>query len=239
MAPKYQRVLLKLSGQFLAGKDGSTLCPAKAFDLAREIQEVKTLGVKLAIVIGGGNIIRGRMAQDMGIDRVTADQMGMLSTIINALALQNVFEKYHLETRVQTSYPISQVAEPFILRRALRHLEKDRILIFAGGTGNPFFTTDTAATLRASEIRADILLKGTNVDGVYDRDPNQYPDAKKYAVIDYLEALSKDLQVMDQTAFAMCKDNGLPIIVFNVSQRGNIRKAILGNKVGTYIGRLS
>ncbi len=232
----YKRVLLKLSGQYLSSGDGSVLCPEKTTKLAHELKEIISLGVEISLVVGGGNIIRGYMASKNGVDRVAGDQMGMLATVINALALQDAFEKYDIKTRVQTSFNIRQLAEPFIYRRALRHLEKGRLLIFAGGTGNPYFTTDTAAALRTTEMKADVLLKGTNVDGVYDSDPKLNSSAKKYKTISYDDALKKNLRVMDQTAFAMCRDNNVPIIVFDINVPGNIVKVVLGENVGTYIG---
>lgn len=213
------------------------MCSDKTSRLAREIKEIIAIGVQIALVVGGGNIIRGYTASKMGIDRVAGDQMGMLATVINAIALQDAFEKNGIDTRVQTAVSMRQIAEPFICRRALRHLEKGRLLIFAGGTGNPYFTTDTAAALRTSEIKADVLLKGTNVDGVYDDNPSLNPNAKKYTKLTYDYAMSKNLRVMDQTAFAMCRDNNIPIIVFDIRETGNILKAVLGKSIGTHIRR--
>lgn len=232
----YKRVLLKISGQYLSAGEDGILCPDKTYRLAHELKEIISVGVQIGLVVGGGNIIRGYMASKMGIDRVAGDQMGMLATVINALALQDAFEKTGIITRVQTAISMRQFAEPFICRRSLRHLEKGRIIIFAGGTGNPYFTTDTAAALRTSEIKAEVLLKATNVDGVYDSDPKINPDAKKYDKLTYFDALKRNLRVMDQTAFAMCRDNNIPIIVFDINQTGNILKAVLGKSIGTYIG---
>ncbi len=232
----YKRVLLKISGQYLSSQESGVLCPEKTTKLAHELKELIAIGVQIGLVVGGGNIIRGYMASKMGIDRVAGDQMGMLATVINALALQDAFERHGIVTRVQTSFNIRQLAEPFIYRRALRHLEKGRLLIFAGGTGNPYFTTDTAAALRTTEIKADVLLKGTNVDGVYDSDPKLNSDAKRFTRISYNDAMGRNLRVMDQTAFAMCRDNNVGIIVFDINVPGNIVKAVLGKKIGTYIG---
>lgn len=231
--PKYKRVLLKLSGEALVGEEKYGIDFNKVNIIAQQIKEVKNIGVQIAIVVGGGNIFRGSAAQ--GIERVSADYMGMLATVINALALQNVLEKHNIQTRVQTAIEMQKLAESFIRRRALRHLEKGRVVIFAGGTGNPYFTTDTTAALRAMEIDAQVIMKATKVDGVYDSDPVKNPQAKKFDTLTYLEALKRRLKVMDATALSLCMDNKLPIIVFNLNKYGNIKKVILGKKVGTTI----
>ena len=233
--PKYKRVLLKLSGEALAGKDGYGINAEVLEKLADEIKEIYDLGVEIAIVVGGGNIFRGIQGKSLKIDKATSDYMGMLATVINALALQNALEKKGIPTRVQSAIEMHQIAEPYIRRKAIRHLEKGRVVIFAAGTGNPFFTTDTAAALRAAEIGADILLKATKVDGIYDKDPNKNSNAKKYEKLSYKEALEKDIKVMDSTAFALCKDENIPILVFSIKEKGNLKKAILGEKVGTYV----
>ncbi|MCX6375691.1 MAG: UMP kinase [Armatimonadetes bacterium] len=235
--PKWKRVLLKLSGEAFAGGKKFGIDPATVKQLASDIKEVRDCGIEIAVIVGGGNIMRGSEASKAGIDRATADYMGMLGTVINALALQDALEKMGETTRVQTAIEMAEVAEPFIRRRAIRHLEKERIVILAAGTGNPFFTTDTAAVLRALEIHAEAVLKGTNVDGVYDRDPNQSPGAKKYERIGYMDAINQNLAVMDLTAFTLCRENGMPIVVFNVKQPGNIKRAALGEPIGTYVGR--
>src|SRR3954447_12905142 len=231
--PIFKRVLLKISGEALAAKQGFGVDPTRIHEIAAELGEVHSLGVQIAIVVGGGNFFRGVAEQARNMDRVSADHMGMLATVINALALQDALEKQNIYTRVQTALEMNQVAEPFIRRRAIRHLEKDRIVIFAGGTGNPYFSTDTAASLRAMEIKADAILKATKVDGIYDADPLKVKDAKKYAEISYMEVLKQGLKVMDSTAISLCKDNNLPIIVFNLNDRGNIRKVISGEKIGS------
>ena len=235
--PTYKRVLLKLSGEALMGDQQFGVDPAVATRIAHDVGEIQALGVETAIVIGGGNIFRGLAASTRGMDRATADYMGMLATVINALALQDALEQQNVITRVVTAIEMRAVAEPFIRRRAIRHLEKGRVVIFAAGTGNPYFTTDTAAALRATEIHADILLKATRVDGIYDQDPKKHPDAKRYDKVTYLECLQKDLKVMDMTAFALCRDNKLPIMVFNMEQPGNIGRAIAnrGEPVGTLV----
>ena len=233
--PKYKRVLLKLSGEALAGKDGYGINAEVLEKLADEIKEIYDLGVEIAIVVGGGNIFRGIQGKSLKIDKATSDYMGMLATVINALALQNALEKKGIPTRVQSAIEMHQIAEPYIRRKAIRHLEKGRVVIFAAGTGNPFFTTDTAAALRAAEIGADILLKATKVDGIYDKDPNKNSNVKKYEKLSYKEALEKDIKVMDSTAFALCKDENIPILVFSIKEKGNLKKAILGEKVGTYV----
>jgi len=234
--PRYKRILLKISGEILTGEKGFGIDPEIIRQIAQEIKEVVSLGVEVAIVIGGGNIFRGVAASSKGMDRATADYMGMLATVLNGLALQDALEKMEVHTRVQTAIEMKKVAEPFIQRRAIRHLEKGRVVIFAAGTGNPYFTTDTAATLRAVEIKADIILKATKVDGVYDRDPVQYADAMMYDKISYTDVLTKNLKVMDATAISLCRDNGLPLSVFNLQKTGNIKRVICGEKVGTIVG---
>jgi uridylate kinase len=234
--PAYKRVLLKLSGETLMGKHTFGIDQEVVDTVAAEIQEVVALGVQLGIVIGGGNIFRGLAASARGMERASADYMGMLATVINSLALQSALERAGVPTRVQTAIEMREVAEPFIRRRAVRHLEKSRVVIFAAGTGNPYFTTDTAAALRAVEIEADIILKATKVDGVYDRDPVLYVDATMYDKISYTEVLTKDLKVMDAAAISLCRDNGLPLIVFNLQKTGNIKRVICGENVGTIVG---
>jgi len=233
--PFYNRILLKLSGEALMGEQQYGVDPAVATRIAQDVAEIQALGVETAIVIGGGNIFRGLAASARGMDRATADYMGMLATVINALALQDALEQVNVLTRVVTAIEMRAVAEPFIRRRAIRHLEKKRVVIFAAGTGNPYFTTDTAAALRAMEIKADIILKGTKVDGIYDADPMIVKDAKKFTEITYMDVLKKGLKVMDSTAISLCKDNNLPIIVFNLNQRGNIRKVVTGEKIGSLV----
>ena len=232
-AAQYKRVLLKLSGEALLGSREFGIDPAMLEYLAREVTAAHRLGVQIAIVIGGGNIFRGASAQ--GMERVSADQMGMLATIINALALQDALERLSTITRVMTAIEVRDLAEPFIRRRALRHLEKDRVVIFAGGTGNPYFTTDSAAALRAMEIHADVLLKATKVDGIYDGDPTLDPKAKRFERISYLEILEKELKVMDATAISLCKDNQLPIVVFNLKVAGNVARVVRGESIGTIV----
>jgi len=232
----YKRVLLKLSGEALLGKQSSGVDPEVASFIAEEIKSVADLDIQLAIVIGGGNIFRGLEASSRGMDRTSADYMGMLATVINSLALQSALEMQGIPTRVQSSIEMREIAEPFIQRRAIRHLEKGRIVIFAGGTGNPYFTTDTAASLRAMEINADVIMKATKVDGVYDSDPVKNKAAVMYDKISYIDVLSKNLKVMDATAISLCRDNKLPILVFNMQKKGNIRRAICGEKIGTYVG---
>ena len=234
--PAYRRVLLKLSGESFMGNLSSGIDPEVVEVIAGEIREVAALGVQLGIVIGGGNIFRGMTASAKGMDRTTADYMGMLATVINSLALQSTLEHIGVPTRVQTAIEMKEIAEPFIQRRAVRHLEKGRVVIFAAGTGNPFFTTDTAATLRAVEIKADIILKATKVDGVYDRDPVKYADAVMYEKISYTEVLTKNLKVMDASAISLCRDNKLPLNVFNLQKAGNIKRVICGEAVGTMVG---
>ena len=236
--PVYGRVLLKLSGEILAGERGFGLDPVKAKALADEVKSVRDLGVEVGVVIGGGNIIRGELAEVQGMDRVSADYLGMLATIINAITLQDALEKIGCQTRTLTAISISQLAEPYIRRRAVRHLEKGRVAILAGGTGNPYFSTDTAAVLRATEIEAEAVMKGTKVDGVYDKDPMKSDDAKKFNSISYKEVIENDLQVMDMTAITMARENDLPIVVFDVNCPGNLRKILEGNNLGTTVGEL-
>src|SRR5881227_3258227 len=233
--PIFKRVLLKLSGEGLAANKGFGVDVTRVHEIAGEIGDVHALGVQIAIVVGGGNFFRGVAEQARDMDRVSADHMGMLATVINSLALQDALEKQGVYTRVQSAIEMNQVAEPFIRRRAIRHLEKDRIVIFAGGTGNPYFSTDTAASLRAMEIKADAILKATKVDGIYDADPMLVKDAKKFDVISYMEILKRGLKVMDSTAISLCKDNNLPIIIFNLNQRGNIGKVVSGEKIGSLV----
>lgn len=232
---KWNRVLLKLSGQAFSGNEKLGICPETVLSLAEDIKAVHEAGVDIAVVIGGGNIIRGEAASGCGMDRATADYMGMLATVINALALQDAIEKLGLETRVQTAIEMRAVAEPFIRRRAIRHLEKGRVVILAAGTGNPYFTTDTAASLRALEIHAEAVLKATNVDGVYTSDPKKDKSAVKLDEVTYMEAISRNLGIMDLTAFTLCMENNLPIVVFDITKRGNITRAALGEKIGTLV----
>jgi uridylate kinase len=233
--PKFRRILLKLSGEALGGDRGVGISPEVVQDIAQQIREVRDLGVQVVIVIGGGNIFRGLQGSERGIDRATGDYMGMLATVINSLALQDALEKMGVATRVQSAITMAQVAEPFIRRRAERHLEKGRVVIFSGGTGNPFFSTDTAAALRANEIGADVILKATKVDGVYDSDPLKNPRAKRFDKITYLEALQRQLKVMDSTAFSLCMDNKMPIIVFDLFKPHNIKRVVLGEAIGTIV----
>ena len=236
--PVYGRVLLKLSGEILAGERGFGVDPVKAKALADEVKSVRDLGVEVGVVIGGGNIIRGELAEEQGMDRVSADYLGMLATIINDITLQDALEKIGCQTRTLTAISISQLAEPYIRRRAVRHLEKGRVAILAGGTGNPYFSTDTAAVLRATEIEAEAVMKGTKVDGVYDKDPMKSDDAKKFDSISYKEVIESDLKVMDMTAITMARENDLPIVVFDVNCPGNLRKILEGNNLGTTVGVL-
>jgi uridylate kinase len=233
--PSFRRILLKLSGEALMGDQTYGVDPAVATRIAEDVAEIQGLGVETAIVIGGGNIFRGLAASARGMDRSTADYMGMLATVINALALQDALEKRGAATRVLTAIEMRSVAEPFIRRRAIRHLEKGRVVVFAAGTGNPYFTTDTAAALRAMEVRAEVILKATKVDGIYTADPVKHPDAKRYDRISYLEVLQERLQVMDATAISLCMDNKLPIIVFNLKTPGNIRRVVMGEAIGTTV----
>ena len=236
--PVYGRVLLKLSGEILAGERGFGVDPVKAKALADEVKSVRDLGVEVGVVIGGGNIIRGELAEVQGMDRVSADYLGMLATIINAITLQDALEKNGCQTRTLTAISISQLAEPYIRRRAVRHLEKGRVAILAGGTGNPYFSTDTAAVLRATEIEAEVVMKGTKVDGVYDKDPMKFDNAKKFDSISYKEVIESDLKVMDMTAITMARENDLPIVVFDVNCPGNLKKILEGNNLGTTVGAL-
>ncbi len=235
MKAVYKRMLLKLSGEALMGEQEFGIESQAIATYAEQIKEVYDMGIELAIVIGGGNIFRGLSGSDQGIDRVTGDHMGMLATVINSLALQNAIEKLGVPTRVQTAIDMPKIAEPFIKRRAIRHLEKNRVVIFGAGTGNPYFTTDTAAALRAIEIGADVVVKATKVDGIYDKDPKKFDDAVKYDVVTYDECLAKNLKVMDATAISLCRENNLPILVFNLLEEGNLRKVITGEKIGTKV----
>ena len=234
--PAYSRILLKLSGEALMGEQPFGIDPRMASQVASEIGELRELGVQTGVVIGGGNIFRGVAASGKGMDRATADSMGMLATVINALALQDALEKQGVTTRVVTAIEMRAVAEPFIRRRAIRHLEKGRVVVFAAGTGNPYFTTDTAAALRAMELRADIILKATKVDGIYTADPVLDQTARRYDRISYIEVLERGLKVMDATAISLCMDNNLPIVVFNLRQAGNVRRVVMGEEVGTLVG---
>jgi uridylate kinase len=234
-APVFKRILLKLSGEALAAGQGFGVDSQRVQEIAAELQEVHALGVQIAVVVGGGNFFRGVAEQARDMDRVSADHMGMLATVINALALQDSLEKHSVYTRVMTAIEMNQVAEPFIRRRAMRHLEKGRLVIFAAGTGNPYFSTDTAASLRAMEIKADVILKATKVDGIYDADPVLVKDAKMFDQISYMDVLKKGLQVMDSTAISLCKDNNLPIIIFNLNKTGNIKRVLTGEKIGSLV----
>jgi uridylate kinase len=233
--PVFGRLLLKLSGEGLAGDEGFGISPTVIAGIAEQIRDVHELGVELSIVIGGGNIIRGMTAASQGMDRANADYMGMLASVINAMALQDSLEKVGVDTRVLSALEIKQVAELYIRRRAVRHMEKGRVVIFGGGTGNPYFTTDTAAALRAAEIQAEVILKATQVDGVYSSDPRQDPSAVRYETLSFKEAMQKNLQFMDQAAIALCRENDLPIVVFDMGQTGNIQKVVLGQSVGTLV----
>jgi uridylate kinase len=235
LKPRFKRLLLKLSGEALQGNESYGISKEVLDTVSEEIEEIHALGIEIAVVIGGGNIFRGVSAAATGMDRSTADYMGMLATVINALALQDALERRGIVTRVQTAIEIKQVAEPYIRRRAIRHLEKGRVVIFAAGTGNPFFTTDTAATLRALEIGADVILKATKVDGVYDKDPIKYEDAIKFNQLSYMEVLQKELKVMDATAISLCMQGNIPIIVFNLFERGNIKRIVMGEDIGTTV----
>ncbi len=235
---KYKRILLKLSGEALAGDKGTGICPEILDTLSKEIKSLSEMGVELALVLGGGNIHRGVAGATIGMDRTTSDHMGMLATVINSLALQDSLERLGIKTRVLSAIEMQKIAEPYIRRRAARHLEKGRVVIFAAGTGNPYFTTDTAAALRANEIDADVILKATKVDGVYDSDPAKNKKAKKYDQLDYLEVLNKELKVMDSTAISLCKDNEIDIIIFNVFEAGNIQKVVIGDKIGSLVTKL-
>jgi len=233
---KYKRVVLKLSGEVLrGGKSGDPIDAPTLEKTCAQVKEISDLGVEVCVVIGGGNIFRGLNGEKRGVDRTTGDYMGMLATVINGLALMDCLEKMGVTTRVQSAIPMNQIAEPFILRRAMRHLEKGRVVIFVAGTGNPYFSTDTTAALRASELHADVLLKATKVDGIYDKDPKKFPDAVKYEQITFIDALRQRLNVMDSTAFSLCLDNNVPILVFDLNAEHAIKRAILGEKVGTLV----
>ena len=235
MSPRYGRVLLKLSGEALMGEQQYGIDPAVTTQIGKEIAEIQAVGVQTAIVIGGGNLFRGLAASAKGMDRATADYMGMLATVINGLALQDALEHVGVPTRVVTAIEMRAVAEPFIRRRAIRHMEKGRVVVFAAGTGNPYFTTDTAAALRAMEMKADVILKGTKVDGIYTADPMLHPEATKFESISYINVLERGLKVMDATAISLCMDNKLPIVVFNLRTPGNLRRAVVGETVGTTV----
>ena len=238
--PQYERIVLKLSGEALAGEQGFGLSPEIIKSVAEQVKEVVDLGVEVAVVVGGGNIWRGKVGSEMGMDRATADYMGMLATVMNSLALQDSLEKAGVETRVQTSIEMRQVAEPYIRRRAIRHLEKKRVVIFAAGTGNPYFSTDTTAALRAAEIEADVILMAkNNVDGVYSADPKTDSTAVKYDTLSFIEVIQQGLQVMDSTASTLCMDNDIALVVFSIMEKGNIKKAVLGETIGTVVRRNS
>lgn len=234
--PKYRRVVLKLSGEALAGDRGFGIDAAVLGDIAEQVREVSRMGVQMALVVGGGNFWRGLAGSKAGIERATADYMGMLATVINAMALQDALGKLDVDVRVQTAIEMREVAEPYIRRRAIRHLEKGRVVIFAAGTGNPYFSTDTTAALRAAEIEAEVILMAKKVDGVYSADPRKDPNARRFDHLEYLEVLSKGLGVMDSTAASLCMDNGIPIIVFNLQESGNIHRVIMGERIGTFVG---
>jgi uridylate kinase len=233
--PKYHRILLKLSGESLAGKPGFGIDHAEVREIAEQIRALVQSGVQVAVVLGGGNILRGAKAEGLGMERVAADYAGMLATVINSIAMQDALEKMGVQTRVQTAIEMQKVAEPYIRRRAIRHLEKGRVVLFAAGTGNPYFSTDTAATLRAVEIKAEIILKATNVDGVYDQDPAKHPDAKLFKRVDHMDVLHRRLRVMDSTAITLCMENGLPIVVFNLKRKQNIMDVVAGKQIGTLV----
>jgi uridylate kinase len=234
-AIRYKRIVLKLSGEVLRGKSNDPIDAGVLERMCRQVKEIHELGVQVCVVIGGGNIFRGLQGEKRGVDRTTGDYMGMLSTVINGLAIMDSLEKMNVITRVQSAIPMNQVAEPFILRRAMRHLEKGRVVIFVAGTGNPYFSTDTTAALRASEMGAEVIFKATKVDGIYDKDPKKHPDAVKYEQITFIEALRQRLNVMDSTAFSLCLDNNVPILVFDLQDPHAIRKAVLGEKIGTLV----
>lgn len=233
--PQFKRILLKLSGEALAAEQGFGVDNARIHEIAAEIAEVQKLGIEIAIVVGGGNFFRGVAEQARDMDRVSADHMGMLATVINALALQDALEKQDVHTRVMSAIEMNQVAEPFIRRRAIRHLEKGRVVVFAAGTGNPYFSTDTAASLRAMEIKADVIMKATKVDGIYDADPMKVQDATMFESITYIDVLKMGLRVMDATAISLCRENNLPIVIFNLNIPGNIRRVVMGEKVGSLV----
>ena len=234
-SPAFRRILLKLSGEVLAGEQGFGIDPKKATELAKEVKSIYDMGVSIGLIIGAGNIFRGLQAATKGMDRVTGDYLGMLATIMNAISLQDALEKVGVETRTLSAITVSKIAEPYIRRRALRHMEKGRLVIIAGGTGNPYFTTDTAAALRATELHAEVLIKGTKVDGVYDKDPVVNSDAKRYKSISFNEVLSKNLRVMDLTAITLCKENALPIRVFNINNKGDLKRLLNGEDIGTTV----
>lgn len=233
--PAYKRILLKLSGEALAGKQNTGINTQVIKQIAQDVAEVHRAGVQIGLVIGGGNIFRGLAASAEGMDRASSDYMGMLATVINSLALQDALEKEGVPTRVQSAIAMAEIAEPYIRRRAVRHLEKNRLVIFGAGTGNPYFTTDTAASLRAMEINAEVLMKATKVDGIYDKDPAKHPDAKKYDKISYIDVLNQGLQVMDSTAISLCMDNKLPIMTFDLTKPGNVLRAVQGENIGTTV----
>jgi len=235
MPPRFKRILLKLSGEALMGQTGFGIDPPVLEGIASEISDLRSLGVEVAVVIGGGNIFRGLAASAHGMDRASADYMGMLATVMNSLALQDSLERADVKTRVQSAIAMQELCEPYIRRRAMRHLEKGRVVIFAAGTGNPYFTTDTAASLRAMEIHAEVLLKATKVDGVYDKDPNKSTDAVRFHRLSYIEVLQRNLKVMDSTAISLCRDNKLPIVVFDLHTRGNIGRIVQGESIGTLV----
>ena len=234
-SPAFRRILLKLSGEVLAGEQGFGIDPKKATELAKEVKSIYDMRVSIGLIIGAGNIFRGLQAATKGMDRVTGDYLGMLATIMNAISLQDALEKVGVETRTLSAITVSKIAEPYIRRRALRHMEKGRVVIIAGGTGNPYFTTDTAAALRATELHAEVLIKGTKVDGVYDKDPVVNSDAKRYKNISFNEVLSKNLRVMDLTAITLCKENALPIRVFNINNKGDLKRLLNGEDIGTTV----
>lgn len=236
MGTQYRRVLLKLSGEALMGNMGYGIDPEVVKEIALEVGEVVATGVQLAIVVGGGNIFRGVKAASAGMDRATADYIGMIATVMNAMTLQDSLERVGVETRVQTAIAMQELAEPYIRRRAIRHLDKGRVVIFGAGSGNPFFTTDTTAALRAAEIEAEVIFKATKVDGIYDADPVKNPNAKRYQTLTYTHVLANDLRVMDSTAIALCRENNIPILVFDLGVRGNIRSAVMGESIGTLVG---
>jgi len=234
-SPAFRRILLKLSGEVLAGEQGFGIDPKKATELAKEVKSIYDMGVSIGLIIGAGNIFRGLQAASKGMERVTGDYLGMLATIMNAISLQDALEKVGVETRTLSAITVSKIAEPYIRRRALRHMEKGRVVIIAGGTGNPYFTTDTAAALRATELHAEVVIKGTKVDGVYDKDPIVNSDAKRYKNISFNEVLSKNLRVMDLTAITLCKENALPIRVFNINNKGDLKRLLNGEDIGTTV----
>ena len=234
-SPLYKRVLLKLSGEILSGENGYGIDPSKALYLANEVKSIHKLGINIGLILGAGNIFRGIKASAQGMDRVTGDYLGMLATIMNAISVQDALEKINCETRTLSAISVSQISEPYIRRRAIRHLEKKRVVIIAGGTGNPFFTTDSAAALRATELGAEVVIKGTKVNGIYDKDPMQYKDATKYRKISYTKVLKDNLRVMDLTAITLCKENNIPIRVFNIQEKGSLKNLIFDNNIGTLV----